>query len=84
MHSTASHLLTPYNILFIRSFSSGDSTSHSGYNSAFTQSDVISGIDGSDIGSAGAVGVAHDEMILPVSGLISLLDGYHDLTGFPW
>lgn len=28
--------------------------------------------------------ISGDDAILPVQALISMLDGYHDLTGFPW
>lgn len=38
--------------------------------------------DGAQISDAG--GGPLDDSILPVGAVVSLLDGYHDLTGFPW
>lgn len=49
-----------------------------------TQSEVSDlGFGGTEIGDS-LGNVSGEDSILPVRALISLLDGYHDLTGFPW
>ncbi|KAJ4709239.1 ALBINO3-like protein 2, chloroplastic [Melia azedarach] len=55
-----------------------DGVTESFVGSATTPSEIINLSEGV-IGTSGA-----EESILPVRTLISLLDAYHDFTGFPW
>ncbi|XP_059665570.1 ALBINO3-like protein 2, chloroplastic isoform X2 [Cornus florida] len=78
----------PYSFFYSRSFSTRDDSDYGGVNlsddSAATQSEEIL-----DPGLGGGQEIAEtvagaSESILPVRAVISLLDGYHDLTGLPW
>ncbi|KAL3520552.1 hypothetical protein ACH5RR_018701 [Cinchona calisaya] len=75
--------LTPYAFLFNRSLSTSESANHFDGDSDLSQADLLS--SAVDIAGTGEISFSTgEESILPVRVLISLLDGYHDLTGFPW
>lgn len=85
--ASAQQFLVPFCVCSIsRSFSTRESASIEGVpcrDNDFTASQSATPADlflGSDVVGGGSV----EEPILPVRVLISLLDGYHDLTGFPW
>ncbi|KAK2978488.1 hypothetical protein RJ640_003242 [Escallonia rubra] len=94
-HAFTVHPLAPHTLS--RSFSTRDSEfrdPNPGTDSAATHAEHwIPGFDTSVDGGGGS-GTAEvlaavssggsGESIFPVRALISLLDGYHDLTGFPW
>ncbi|KAL3324174.1 hypothetical protein AABB24_038385 [Solanum stoloniferum] len=67
----------PHSVSFCRSFSTRDSRIGDISDSAVTQYENTELISENITESV-------EESILPVRALISLLDGYHDLTGFPW
>ncbi|WOG84362.1 hypothetical protein DCAR_0103545 [Daucus carota subsp. sativus] len=74
-HTPSVYLCTP------RYFSSHDTNINMESDSVVTQLDVPESGLGTQIGEQIISG---DDAILPVQALISMLDGYHDLTGFPW
>ncbi|XP_031127880.1 ALBINO3-like protein 2, chloroplastic [Ipomoea triloba] len=85
--ASAQQFLVPFCVCSIsRSFSTRESASIEGVpcqDNDFTASQSATPADlflGCDVVGGGSV----EEPILPVRVLISLLDGYHDLTGFPW
>ncbi|KAK3012921.1 hypothetical protein RJ639_009678 [Escallonia herrerae] len=94
-HAFTVHPLAPHSLS--RSFSTRDSEfgdPNPGTDSAATHAEHwVPGFDTSVDGGGGS-GTAEvlatissggsGESIFPVRALISLLDGYHDLTGFPW
>lgn len=74
---------TPYNSLLARSLSTSESVSHFNSDSSdLTRSELISAVNCAGTGGDGVR--TGEESILPVQALISLLDKYQDLTGFPW
>lgn len=79
-NSSTGSLLTPYGIIFPRRFYSSSSDFFDD-DSVLTQTDFISGV--ADVANIGST-VSYEDSMIPVRALISLLDGYHDLTGFPW
>ncbi|XP_019186097.1 PREDICTED: ALBINO3-like protein 2, chloroplastic isoform X2 [Ipomoea nil] len=85
--ASTQQFLVPFCVCsFSRSFSTRESASIEGVpcqDNDFTDSQSATPSDlflGGDVVGGGSV----EEPILPVRVLISLLDGYHDLTGFPW
>ncbi|XP_010312846.2 ALBINO3-like protein 2, chloroplastic isoform X1 [Solanum lycopersicum] len=68
----------PHSVSFCRSFSTRDSEIGDFSDSAVTQYENMELLISKNITES------VEESILPVRALISLLDGYHDLTGFPW
>lgn len=90
------HSLAIYNFSYSRSYSTRDSeyggTNLDGgfeaphYEFADRGFDKIDDYTHSEVAEAlvTATGGGGEESILPVHAIISLLDGYHDLTGLPW
>lgn len=84
--TTQSHNHTPHiqyiNLYTPRYFSTHDANIYSEPDSVATQLDVSElGFSTLQIGEQ----ISSDaDSVLPVRALISMLDGYHDLTGFPW
>ncbi|RAL54050.1 hypothetical protein DM860_004521 [Cuscuta australis] len=82
---SAPQLIAPFSVIFsVRSFSTRDSASVADFplkddNFPAAQPSTRSLIDGGVLDSRN-----FEELFLPIGGLISLLDGYHDLTGLPW
>ncbi|WMV54188.1 hypothetical protein MTR67_047573 [Solanum verrucosum] len=68
----------PHSVSFCRSFSTRDSRIGDISDSAVTQ------YENTELFISENITESVEESILPVRALISLLDGYHDLTGFPW
>ncbi|XP_015166185.1 ALBINO3-like protein 2, chloroplastic isoform X2 [Solanum tuberosum] len=68
----------PHSVSFCRSFSTRDSRIGDISDSAVTQ------YENTELLISENITESVEESILPVRALISLLDGYHDLTGFPW
>ncbi|MCD7473042.1 Cytochrome c oxidase assembly protein cox18, mitochondrial [Datura stramonium] len=71
-------LVIPHSVSFYRSFSTRDSRIGDISDSVVTQ------YENAELLICENVGGSIEESILPVRALISLLDGCHDLTGFPW
>ncbi|KAG5575537.1 hypothetical protein H5410_055671, partial [Solanum commersonii] len=69
----------PHSVSFCRSFSTGDSRIGN-----ISDDSVVTQYENTDLLISENVSAIAEESILPVRALISLLDGYHDLTGFPW
>uniref|UniRef100_M0ZK22 Cytochrome oxidase biogenesis protein n=1 Tax=Solanum tuberosum TaxID=4113 RepID=M0ZK22_SOLTU len=69
----------PHSVSFCRSFSTGDSRIGN-----ISDDSVVTQYESTDLLISENVSAIAEESILPVRALISLLDGYHDLTGFPW
>uniref|UniRef100_A0A0V0IIA7 Putative ALBINO3-like protein 3, mitochondrial-like n=1 Tax=Solanum chacoense TaxID=4108 RepID=A0A0V0IIA7_SOLCH len=69
----------PHSVSFCRSFSTGDSRIGS-----ISDDSVVIQYENTDLLISENISAGVEESILPVRALISLLDGYHDLTGFPW
>ncbi|KAL3353717.1 hypothetical protein AABB24_018441 [Solanum stoloniferum] len=69
----------PHSVSFCRSFSTGDSRIGS-----ISDDSVVTQYENTDLLISENISAGVEESILPVRALISLLDGYHDLTGFPW
>ncbi|XP_049380141.1 ALBINO3-like protein 2, chloroplastic [Solanum stenotomum] len=69
----------PHSDSFCRSFSTGDSRIGS-----ISDDSVVTQYENTDLLISENISAGVEESILPVRALISLLDGYHDLTGFPW
>ncbi|KAH0745889.1 hypothetical protein KY285_007546 [Solanum tuberosum] len=67
----------PHSVSFCRSFSTRDSRIGDISDSAVTQ------YENTELLISENITESVEESILPVRALISLLDGYHDLTGFP-
>ncbi|CAM8960145.1 unnamed protein product [Rhodiola kirilowii] len=82
-HSITDALLNPNSFSYSRSFSSQPSSDKDPFremilNSSENLCDVPQIVE--QVANSSAEG----DYILPVRALISLLDGYHDLTGLPW
>ncbi|KAH0716511.1 hypothetical protein KY284_009416 [Solanum tuberosum] len=71
--------VVPHSVSFCRSFSTGDSRIGN-----ISDDSVVTQYENTDLLISENVSAIAEESILPVRALISLLDGYHDLTGFPW
>ncbi|XP_055833065.1 ALBINO3-like protein 3, mitochondrial isoform X2 [Solanum dulcamara] len=70
--------IIPHSVSFCRSFSTRDSRIGDISDSVVTQD------DNTELLISENISASVEEAILPVRALISLLDGYHELTGFPW
>ncbi|XP_055821622.1 ALBINO3-like protein 2, chloroplastic isoform X2 [Solanum dulcamara] len=68
----------PHSVSFCRSFSTRDSRIGDISDSVVTQYDNTALLISENISAS------VEESILPLHAFTSLLDGYHDLTGFPW
>ncbi|KAH0776139.1 hypothetical protein KY290_007550 [Solanum tuberosum] len=69
----------PHTVSFCRSFYTGDSRIGN-----ISDDSVVTQYENTDLLISENISASVEESILPVRALISLLDGYHDLTGFPW
>ncbi|XP_069147485.1 ALBINO3-like protein 2, chloroplastic isoform X3 [Solanum lycopersicum] len=69
----------PHSVSFCRSFSTVDLRIGN-----ISDDSVVTQNENTDLLISENISANVEESILPVRALISLLDGYHDLTGFPW
>ncbi|XP_015056821.1 ALBINO3-like protein 2, chloroplastic [Solanum pennellii] len=69
----------PHSVSFCRSFSTVDLRIGN-----ISDDSVVTQKENTDLLISENISANVEESILPVRALISLLDGYHDLTGFPW
>ncbi|KAK4708389.1 hypothetical protein R3W88_029314 [Solanum pinnatisectum] len=69
----------PPSVSFCRSFCTGDSRIGN-----ISDDSVVTQYENTDLLISENISASAEESILPVRALISLLDGYRDLTGFPW
>lgn len=89
--SPSSNLLSPHPPWNSYAFPQILTLSHYRFLSTSSSDDsdfVQLGVSGADSASQSELlnlgGCAGDEYLLPVQALISVLDGFHDLTGLPW